>query len=386
MPMFGMYPRRQTATPLPQRMPAHPAYQAPQGARTLPQNGAAPAVATPLGGGMLRQGPVAPTPPGPSMPNGYGYTGNPDMGSEFQKHITGQVGRRRMYGAADPAGPYSRYSTGNRHFGPLASRPAHVQQPVPVGTIYGGRSQIFNVDGREVGLGPNMSPGMYFGSEQARQGALGSSGVYRDTISEPNQANLASAARADDRADGLREGRRNRAIAKYGLTHLQPTQNYTYDSNIGVGGGYARTGPIGGGSIPGYGPPGPLGNLADRQASLDAAAGAQFSVASGADPRQWSGMDDVVSAFGSGNKNWSAADQQQFRKNIDARAAADPAFNKQLQEWLGQTEHLVTESDVGSDHDPQEMEWINSIRGMYGKPPLKERREYMPPQSYIPGW
>lgn len=128
------------------------------------------------------------------------------------------VARDQMYGAADPAGPYSG-TAGMRHFGPLAShQPNTMQAPAA-----------------------NWQQGHSDAADASQRRARGLTAAYADTIGTPNSANLAYAARADDRAAGLREGRRNRAIQKYGLTHLQPTNNYTYDSNIGVAGGYTRS-------------------------------------------------------------------------------------------------------------------------------------------------
>lgn len=148
---------------------------------------------------------------------GGGYYSAPDLqNSSLSDADQTQVNRIRMQDAASGSGPYDGVA-GAQRFGPpqgmQPESPLMVRGPGPL-TGEAGRIAAINA------AGGNMA--------------------YRDTFGTPNAANQAYAARADDRAAGLREGRRNRAIAKYGLTHLQPTQNYTYDSAIGGVGGYRR--------------------------------------------------------------------------------------------------------------------------------------------------
>jgi hypothetical protein len=161
--------------------------------------------------------------------------------AEWTGNMQAGVDRDRMYDAAAGSGPYDG-ATGMAHFGPLQSRPAPTMTPPPMGPF--GRSRLVDVDGRQVGFGPNASVGDYANTPEGQAGARGVNGVYVDTMGTPNAANQAYAARAADRTAGLREGRRNRAIAKHGLTWLQPTNNYAYDSRIGGVGGYTRQSPL----------------------------------------------------------------------------------------------------------------------------------------------
>lgn len=235
MPMLGMY-RRQTPTTLPQRLPVHPGYQS---------NG--PVVTTlPQRAGMATQGPVqlggVPDRPfGMTMPQGYSkvtrtilggpndtptvrpgsgnvyYHGFANQSDEDYNADSRQIARIQDYERAGP-GPYGEME-GRRHFDALPDYRPNTMQPPD----------------------PSWQQGHLDAADASQRRARGLTAAYVNTMGTPNAANQAYAARADDRAAGFREGRRNRAIQKYGLTHLQPTNNYTYDSNIGVAGGYTRS-------------------------------------------------------------------------------------------------------------------------------------------------
>lgn len=372
--------------PLPDLLPGHPGYQPQQGplATTLPQRagmavqgpvqlgGERPFGMTmpqPSGGGMLQNG-LPRVFPGSGM--GY-YRDNAYNPSPQQRAIDDAgVARDRMYGAADPAGPYSG-SAGMRHFGPLASSQGHVETPPPVGAMFG-RSRVAEVDGRRVLFGPNASIGNYGVTPEGQAGARGRAGVFRDTIDENtlNDKNLAYAARADDRAAGLREGRRNRAIQKYGLTHLQPTQNYTYDSNIGAAGGYSRTAPY----APTFGG-GPLAN---------ARPGAPTQPVS---TQATGNFDDDIGMFSVESGDWSPDQKRSFIDDINRKRASDPKYAKKFQEWLDKPDYEVRHQYDGvtvQEYDDAELARINEVRAMYGKPPLTPKvvsdERGLPPQGY----
>lgn len=399
-----------SAQPLPEYAPSHPGYQSPVGplVRTLPQTATSPVgPLTPLGMGhsVQQRGGYAPQqaglasvpdrPFGMTMPQptagGMLQNGQPRVfpgsGNVYYRDnaYNPTLNQRRQDDAgvasilsqnrAAGSGPYDQ--GGMAHFGPLQSRPAPTMTPPPVGTMYAGRSRVAEIDGRRVLLGPNASEGDYHNTEAGQAGARGAAGVYRDTISEPNAANLAYAARAADRAAGLREGRRNRAIAKYGLTHLQPTQNYTYDSNIGVGGGYARTGlptnvfggPLatGGGRTPG---------ITESKNALASISSGPFAKASGFDAGTAS-VEDAVDTFMASGDDWSPSDLQAFKNDIATRYQNDKEFAKMWDAWLSRESidyrvETPTDADIARE---------NKLRALFGRPPIAKQKLPLLPDS-----
>lgn len=218
MPMLGMY------RTLPNRLPAHPGGPTPGpiAATTLPQR-AGMAVQGPIALGSVPDRPFGMTMP---QPSGGGMLQNgrprvfPGSGSVFyrddeynpsvsQRRIDDAgVARDQMYGGAAGSGPYDSPSALGRF--------QSLDGPAPLGPM--GKNRI----------------------------------VVRDTNGAPNSLNMAYRERADNKAAGLREGRRNRMIfqgGRYGpLTWLQPTNQYAYNPQTN---GYDRAPSVFGGASPG---------------------------------------------------------------------------------------------------------------------------------------
>lgn len=285
--MFGIYNRRQTVPrragtfglsqvgatsgalgrqyapqTLPEYAPAHPSYQAPMGATTLPMRVGMPTQAPRPLGIVPGQNQFMPyqggggyqVPPKPGPQYGAGIQGPPTRGpfdvpiersyltpDEQQRAIDNfdhpslfePLPQRRTQAeiARDPE--VQRRRTNRMLQEKAFTSGLQYATPAPwTGSMQGevDRQRMYDA---AAGSGPYDSPSA-LGRFQSLQGTqptrTGFGGmVTRDTIGTPNAANIAYAERADNKAAGLREGRRNRAIAKYGLTHLQPTQNYTYN-------------------------------------------------------------------------------------------------------------------------------------------------------------
>lgn len=172
----------QGPTPLPEYAPGHPGYRQPAGPVQLPTRPGMPGIEPiPL---QMDTG-FAPIPVdrpfGMTMPNGHSYAtrsllggpnGTPTVapGSGNVIYRDGEyspttrnrradeawVARDQMYGAADPAGPYSG-TAGMNHFGPLQGQQQRPLQMPEEGTYYGGGTRMVRMpDGRMVGMGPRM--------------------------------------------------------------------------------------------------------------------------------------------------------------------------------------------------------------------------------------
>lgn len=162
------------------------------------------------------------------------------------------IARQQQYGAAAGSGPYDG-SAGMRHFGPLASKPQHIEQQVPVGTQYAGGSRVVDIDGRPVLLGPNQSEETYRDTAAGRVGGLNAQGrhlAYQSSGQPANDLQRAAVQRQRDNRDALRAGRNIRANQRYGA----PLRPDMFQSEAAQG-MYARQG--GGG--------GPLGGVPPTQ-------------------------------------------------------------------------------------------------------------------------
>lgn len=405
--VFGM-PRR-----LPQYNAGHPGYQSPLGSRTLPQVSGGGQPLTPLGsrygaGGMMQGGrPIVAPGDGNVFYHDNEY--NPTPG--FGRQVGAYVAQDRAYGAAAGTGPYD--SSGARsRFESLQGRQQRPLQMPAAGTYYGGGTRMVQMpDGRMVGLGPSFVNSTLSGtgplSTQAQNDLL--AGAYSSqrpgsTAFEANRKGAMNAAggnqvmvqtggpiggltadqearrqdvilRQRDQKAGLAEGRRNRAIGKYGLNHLQPTQNYTFDTGIGRNGGYARTGPLAStnGAIGGV----PTTPLAQRQQEHqktwdapvigDLVANAGFDV-------ETAGLPEIQNAFLERSGNWSESDRADFRRYLQTRASADEEFRKQFNAWAGQSEYDAYSDGSPMDGTTSQINSQNELRKMLGLPPLKPRR------------
>lgn len=214
-----MYAYRPTI--LPQRMPAHPGYKAPTGplATTLPQRagmatqgpvqlGGVPdrpfgmTMPQPSGGGMLQNGRPRVFPG-----SGMGFYRDDEYNPTPQQRAIDDAGvaRDQMYGAADPAGPYSG-TAGMRHFGPLASYQPNTMQPPD----------------------PSWQQGHLDAADASQRRARGLTAAYVQTgpprtplSPEMESRRQAAVARQADRKQMLGAGRNIRANQMYG-TPLRP--------------------------------------------------------------------------------------------------------------------------------------------------------------------
>lgn len=368
---------------LPEYLPGHPGYQAPTGplTTTLPMRpGMAQPTVTPLGQMSVSSGAVSdyPTYGAGGMLYGGRPVVSPGSGNVYYRDSTynpspqqraqddAGVARIRMYDAAAGSGPYDQPGVGAGHFSPLRGSPQDQPLNLPAAGTRFGRSVIQNIDGRTVGLKAGVTPQEYGMTQQAE--AVRHGNFYANTNSTPNAANQAYAARAEAHAGGLAEGRRNRAIAQNGLTHLQPTNNFTFNQQAG---GYQPTnGPLSGFSGNSNARSGgPLPNLANRDAAVDAAGKTPFAQASGFNPSEIT-FNDSLGMFATEGINWSPQDKQEFIKGIAARRDRDPnGFGKELNDWLNKTE--INGADIPGG--PAALVRLNELRAMFGKPPLKLR-------------
>lgn len=285
----------------------------------------------------------------------------------------------RSNDAAAGSGPYD----GPGALGRFTSLQGQQERPLQMpsaGTTYGGGTRMVQMpDGRMVGMGPKQAQGVLGsttgplspeyqntlladayanqrpgspGFDQNRIGAMNAAGGHQAYVdggfrnATPSQ--LAAGQRQKDHAAGMKEGRRNRAIGRYGLSHLAPTQNYTYDTGAGRG-AYVRTGPF-------------TARIGGQQYGASAAGEAAegFNVAT-------SDFNDAIGAFS------TTEDKQSLVRGMHERARTDKEYGKQLQEWINKSEY-----DAYSDGSPMDgtMDQIaaeNEMRRMFGLPPLKPR-------------
>ena len=122
----------------------------------------------------------------------------------------------------------------------------------------------------------------------------------------------------------------------------------------------------------------PTGSVAARQRAREQAMG--DAVFDGFDD---AGEDAQVGDYGSyaleNRDNWSMDDRKAFKAGLDAQAAryAD-TFGEELDAVLSTVEIDPTE---GWGTNPETVEWMNFIRSLYGKPPMREVRR---PRSTTP--
>lgn len=177
-----------------------------------------------------------------------------------------------------------------------------------------------------------------------------------------------AAQRAGDRRAGLAEGRRNRAIARFGLTHLQPTNNYLYGPQPG---GFTRTEQTSRFGSPSVGQP--KTSLGQREAAFTASLSAPAIQGlvndHGFDPVGSSPL-DLVSAFNDAQGNWSDTELNDFRKYIASRSEYDQEFRQQWEDFANQEEYSPRFSFSDPDGS-QDFQMMNDFRTSIGLKPVR---------------
>lgn len=356
-----------------------------------------PTPGAPLGMGdvQMRGAVPQPTPVGPATPEDYSSIGiaQPQFAPEYRKAKTfhsggigdvqggytdvvgprfqytpqeqAQMSRQRSYGQSSfgdeglMPDSYRRFARGGQFIGGGQAEPPASMQNLKTGTRIG-NAEVVEVNGRKVVVGDGHRAGERpLDRPRIEVGVKPPPGGYTQKQLD-NQA--AYRQKMDDRAGALAEGRRNRAIEKYGLSHLAPTYNYGKDPRASSTDQSGATGM--------FNPSGqPQGNAANRAAELDRSLSHGIfadSAKSGFDGKI-ANVSQSLDYYINKKANWSGEDRTAFRSYLDARANNDRSgFGAELANILSD-EVNPPWNYMG----PDQVAAVNEIRQMYGKPPVE---------------
>ncbi len=325
----------------------------------------------------------------PLMGGGYSYA--PDLrNQQLSPQDQQQVNRDRQYQHAGP-GPYGGLA-GMQHFGPLQSRPAPTLRTLPAGTVMPGGTTLTEENGRIVGRGAGTRPNedeLAAGNRRAegRTTAYVQTGPPAGGLSADMEAKRQSAiANQESKRESLKTGRRDRAIAKHGLTHLTPS----YASAPLDSGRYGSsstatnsTNPNTPNGVPNYAP----GQAPNKPATVrtqerqQAESNAIFANAKDRFDPKIASLDQSIEFMDKEYGNWSDTDKAAFKDWVNKRAADDEKFRKEL-DAFSKRESVVSGSSNSDSYDHQRFARMNRFRELLGLPPMKMDVRTQPEGTY----